>query len=215
MFKSFSDIITKAVAEQWAKRGPLFKVAIITAVLFILFSAIRFGYMGPEAQRLSRIIVPLEIPVLDSSTRPGQLFVRSEIANLSSDWTELISGDSCPSGSRIRLRMETSEPGWVAPFGLSAAGIYPILESGLKPMPVGAGDQIFGRIELDTETGTEVFGVLFSNRPIDFEFVDGLRYEHSEAVASVASGRGGSATSVFKPLPDGMVGQTIYCRHID
>lgn len=213
MLKSIFDTVLKALTAKWANSGLAVRAAIVLVTLAVVFSVARLGGLGATSTRIANLIMPYPIPVLDRAAPAGYLMLRAEIAEASEGWAELVPGDACVSSSRLRFTLEVTEPGWLTMFGLSASGRYALHQNGFAPIPIEAGVLLYGGAELDTETGVEVFGFLFSPRPFSASKEEGFVLPHAEVLATLQSGKGGATLSAFSDLPDGMVGQSFYCRH--
>jgi hypothetical protein len=215
MLKSLFDVFLKGLTARWATGGLCVRLGMVGALVLVFFAVTRLGGLGAGARRLSLTIVPYPLPVLDAATPTGHVLVRTQIAGAGGNWTELIPGDKCPSGSRLRVTLEATEPGWIAAFGLAASGRYSLFEAGPGPIRIEQDGPLVGGVELDNELGVEVFGVLYSPHRLAAAEIEALSLDHAAAVATMGAGKGGNLMTAFAPLPDLVIGQTLFCRHTD
>ena len=214
MQKFFFETLLKGAARRWSESGWTVRGLILLAALVLLFVFARVGALGTEAERFARISVPVALPVVDSIPASGTLMARVEIAE-GGGWKELIAGDACPSGSRLRFTVTPGQAGWLTGFGLSGGARYAVREEGFEPISVDMGTPIASTLVLDDEKGIEIFGFVLSVTPISADVIEEIALDHDAAIAALDAAKGGSVPSAFGALPDGIVATSTFCRHTD
>jgi hypothetical protein len=180
----------------------------LVAALFILA---RLQLLSERAQRLSQILVPVDIPFLDPHQPVVPIDLRFTIEDRLTGIRQGRLGDVVASGERIGLEFEAGSAAWVTVFGIDSKGIHPIFGKDLNPRFVEKGEPYRREITLDSTVGPEVYYAIAAAR--EFDFSEDLR-PHLKTLFPEGRIKGPRFSAYELRLPEKLSQDLIYFEHV-
>jgi hypothetical protein len=210
---SAEDIQKHLFRRGWTwlqRQSRTAQLALALGFLIVLFTLARLQLLSERVQRISRILVPIEIPVLD----PPQPFVPISLDYTVEDRVTGVRegrlGDTVVSGDRVDLELQVGGTAWVVLFGIDSKGTHPVFGDGFRPRLVERDSTYRQRITLDSTVGREVYYAIAA--PRKFDFSDDI-LPHIRRIFPEGRVKGPAFSTYELRLPKGFNQDLIYFEH--
>jgi len=167
-FKKLAEKIEKFFLKWFFQQKRWIQLVIAISILIFLLGLARSNFLGEQLYRLSKILIPLDIPWVDPPKPMIPLYFSYEIEDQINRRDGKLGG-TCYTGDRIYLNYRTGIACWITLFGVDSKGVHPILQNKFNPIFIEKDKPYSEVFTLDNTSGYEVYYAVAAMDKFDFD----------------------------------------------